>query len=272
MFGIFYALFGGTMRGAGKIKDAVQDEQDRQDAEKKGKLTYWHYGKKRYVKNGRQVREKQDVEGNLQIVDMYNGTVYHTIENVQNKKHREEAEKLRQQGKKYIEAKANITLEKREQLKKKYFLFKEINDPFRIFNIVEEIKTGRLFNEIKIGDMKCYIDLNTGFIVDTDKEKSEANGLTAKEIIEKFNSAQQKRRAKIFNEKEGYGACEDYFIIPTQLLSYSINECVIDTDGKVYFLKGGLEERSKFHRELVDQGKLFKYSVKLKSESNVEVY
>ena len=196
MFGIFYALFGGTMRGAAAVKKTWENEVKKEEAKRNGKLTYHGYQNElRLVENDRQVVNTFLDNGDHVIKDILNDVIY-----INMSKEEREKDKIKAINN-------NKTIVRLGDKYTKYIFKNSLWNNINVWWIGgNDVYTEHPVNIVNINGIYFYLDLITGNLlrkIDGETEEKKIGSLTSDEIINYFNSRQDNIREyeKFNNDK-----------------------------------------------------------------------
>ena len=243
MFGILYTLFGLGVSGVGKMSQNIEDERKREEARKKGELTYYGKNGEHLVSNGRLITRTWNSDGDQIIKDMYNNTIYNNLT-------REKQDKIlieaKEKGKTVIDISGNSPFKKYAE---KTWWFKNYRYKYDV-NFMD-VDTYCFYKEVNINGYIFYMDINTGLLVrQSDRDKDEhinnnlnKDNLSPEEIITLFNKRQllyPNREQIIGNNIDEY---QYYYLTQSRTNVY-----LIDKYGNVY-----IRYYSRFSKEYVKE-------------------
>ena len=200
MFGILYTLFGLGVNGVNKIKESVDDSNNREKAKRNGELTYYGKNGQHLVSNGRLIHRGHNHSGDEVVKDMYNGKIYVNLSEEERKKI---IDKALQEGRTVVDTGSYDHSNPFYRYFKDKWWFRRYDLNVRYI----DIETKKYFRRVCINGYYFYMDIETGLLVrksDPYIDTYRTGDLSEDEIITIFNRRQLsfKGREKVIGKPQ----------------------------------------------------------------------
>lgn len=220
MFGILYLLATSVASGVNKFRDNIDNERAREDAKRRGDITYYGKNGLTLLSNDRSVRRKY-INGDDVLTDLHSGKVYKNF-----------SEEQRQKKERDAETRGNTVInvnydENQEYNRAERFKAKTIS----ITPDYRDIRTRRFYISVCLNGLVFYMDIISGELVrlkDGTDTSNKWGNLSVEEIMNVFNK-RQRELAKIPESDHDFMWWEEHFY----LKHTGFNTLFIDNDKNI---------------------------------------